>query len=136
MSEYDDNDDFGERTVSELEEVHSPLGEILSTLKSRTDFSGWIWFAVILLLLTGWSGSNLDKWTDRVWYSFRYDTDFKNVIVDKRPMDCDFLHAPLGAKGCITTSIPTSSAMSSVERSSNRQQPRKNSGCTQNSQTQ
>jgi len=51
-------------------------------------------------MLSSWPGSKLDRWTDKVWYSVRYDADFKNVCVDKRPMDCDFFHAPLGNKGC------------------------------------
>ncbi len=99
MSEYDD-EDAGERTVSELEDVHSTLQEILSTLKSRTDFLGLFWVVIVIFLLDSWPGSKLDRWTDRAWYSFKYDADFKNVTVDKRPLDCDFFHAPLGGKGC------------------------------------
>jgi hypothetical protein len=95
---YDnEDDDSGERTVGELEEVHSTLQEILSTLKSR---DGWIWVVIFIILVEGWSGSKLDRWTDKVWYSFGYDADFMNIAVEKRPLDCDFLHAPLGGKGC------------------------------------
>jgi hypothetical protein len=39
MSDYDD--DSGERSVSELEEVHGTLREIHGTLKSTFDWSGW-----------------------------------------------------------------------------------------------
>ena len=54
----------------------------------------------VYLALGGWSGSKWDRWTDMAWCSARYDTEFKNITVQKRPVDCDFLHAPLGSKGC------------------------------------
>lgn len=95
-----DYDDPRDRIVSELEEVHSTLNEIHSTLKSKLDFTSIVWIVFVILLLGDWSGSKLDRWTDKVWYSFRFNTDFKNVSVDKRPSDCDFLHSPLGGKGC------------------------------------
>jgi hypothetical protein len=60
-TEYDDS---GDRTVSELEGVHSTLQEILSTIKSRTDLSGFFWLVLIILFVEGWSGSKLDRWTD------------------------------------------------------------------------
>ncbi len=53
--DYDnDYDDSGEGTVSELEDVHSTLREILSTLKSKTGFSNWFWVVVFIALLEGW----------------------------------------------------------------------------------
>jgi hypothetical protein len=102
MHEGYDNDygDPRERTVSELEEIHSTLHEIHETLKSRTDFSALVWFLLGFLILAGWSGSKLDRWTDKVWYSFTDNADFKNITVDKRPSDCDFFYAPMGNKGC------------------------------------
>lgn len=96
-----DYDDSGERTVGELEDVQFTLKEILSILKSRTDYTGWFLVVIVILLLAGWPGSKLDRWTDKVWYSLRYyDADFKNITVEKRPSDCDFLRAPIGEKGC------------------------------------
>lgn len=56
----DDYDDSGERTVGEIEDVHSTLKEILSVLKSRTDFTGWFWVVMVILLLGSWPGSKLD----------------------------------------------------------------------------
>jgi hypothetical protein len=102
MDEDYDNEysDPRERTVSELEEVHSTLEEIHETLKSRTDFSVLVWFFLGFLFFEGWSGSKLDRWTDKVWYSFADSAEFKNITVNKRPSDCDFFYAPLGNKGC------------------------------------
>lgn len=105
MSKYDEDNDYDtpeESTVAELENINSTLEEIHSTLKSReTDFSVGVFVVFLMIvLLEGWPGSKLDRWTDRVWYSYRYDTEFKDVNVNKRPRDCDFFHAPVGGKGC------------------------------------
>ncbi len=95
-----DQDDPRERVIDELGEVRSVLEEILSVLKSRTSLGEWILVFIVLLSLDGWPGSRLDRWTDKAWYSIRYDTNLKNITVEKRPSDCDFLHAPIGSKGC------------------------------------
>lgn len=94
------DEDYRDDSDDQLEDVNSTLTEILSTLKSRTDFSILLWVAFGILLVEGWSGSKLDRWTDKVWYSFRDSAEFKNITVEKRPLDCDFLHAPLGSKSC------------------------------------
>jgi hypothetical protein len=96
----DDYEDSGERTASELEDVHSTLREILSELKSRGGVLAAFWFVLFILWIGDWPGSKWDQWTDRAWYSFRYEADFKNITFEKRPLDCDFFHAPLGGKGC------------------------------------
>lgn len=138
MSEYDDNeyDDSGERMVSELEDLHSTLKEILSTLKSRADLFGLFWVVIVILVLEAWPGSKLDRWTDRAWYSFRYDADFKNVTVDKRPWTAISFTLHWEARVASTRSVQTSSPMSSGERSSSRGQLRKSNRHTQSSQTQ
>ena len=41
-----------------------------------------------------------DKWSNSLWYSVQYGVGFNDVQTDTRPSDCDFLHAPLGEKGC------------------------------------
>lgn len=45
-------------------------------------------------------GSRLDRFTDRVWYSAKYGAAWKDTDIQKRPLDCDWWHAPLGDKGC------------------------------------
>lgn len=98
----DHQNDLRERTVGELERVHTTLKQLQSTLTSqpRSDMWGLFWFIVIIFLLESWPGSALDRWTDKVWYSERYDAAFANIAVEKRPADCDFMRAPLGGKGC------------------------------------
>jgi hypothetical protein len=97
-----DCDDSRDRTVGELERVHSTLKQIHSTLTSRplSDVWGLFWFIIIIFLLESWPGSTLDRRTDKAWYSVRYGAEFANIAVEKRPVDCDFMHAPLGGKGC------------------------------------
>lgn len=55
---------------------------------------------LVIFVFGSWSGSKLDRWTDRVWYSVAYDTDWDNVHIERRSSNCDFLHAPIGSKSC------------------------------------
>lgn len=99
--DYENNyGDPRERTVTELEGIHSTLEAMHETLKSRTDFSVLFWFFLGFLIIEGWSGSKLDRWTDKAWYSFTDSAEFKNISVNKRPSDCDFMYSPLGNKDC------------------------------------
>ncbi|HTC93864.1 MAG TPA: hypothetical protein VK699_10465 [Terriglobales bacterium] len=95
-----DNDDYDDDDNSHQDQIISELEKINSKLESKGDFTGYFWIFLIIWLLASWPGSWLDKWTDRLWYSVRYDCDFKNVIVEKRPSDCDWFRAPIGDKDC------------------------------------
>lgn len=84
-----------------LKDIHFTLKEIqkgLSGLKSLS--SEWFIIVIIIYFLSGWSGSRLDRWTDRVWYSAVHNADWKQVNVNKRPADCDFFYSPIGNKSC------------------------------------
>jgi hypothetical protein len=86
-----------------LDDIHNTLVQIkaiLPTLRHPIDFNSWFWILVGFYFLLSWPGSKLDRWTDRFWYSSRYGAAWKNVDVQKRPFDCDFLHAPIGDKAC------------------------------------
>jgi hypothetical protein len=90
-----------DKTVGELERPHARLKQIQSTLTSwPRDVWGLFWLTVVLFLLESWPGSELDRWTDKVWYAVRYDAAFADITVGERPADCDFMRAPLGDKGC------------------------------------
>jgi hypothetical protein len=41
-----------------------------------------------------------ESWTDPWKYSVIYSTNSNSVHYTDRPKDCDFIHAPLGDKGC------------------------------------
>lgn len=88
-----------------LDEINSTLQSIQALLEARNRPSSsgagsWLVAIFMFSFLLSWTGSNLDKWTDKAWYSFKYETDFKNIAIDRRPLDCNFFHAPLGGKGC------------------------------------
>jgi hypothetical protein len=85
---------------SKLEDIPSTLDKILGVLKDKS--TGWEWIFVIcfIFVMDSWSGSKLDRFTDRCWYSVRYEADWTNVHIWRRPSDCDFIHAPLGSKQC------------------------------------
>ncbi len=102
--DYDADDDVGNDTDSGSDGTSNYQQQIVAELReirsSLTSASGLFWVFVIVFVISGWSGSWADRWTDKLWYSVKYDTDFKNITVGKRPTDCDWLHAPLGDKDC------------------------------------
>ena len=91
-----------DQIAEDVAESKATLKHILSALRSASGSGLWslFWFIVIIFLFASWRGSSLDRWTDKAWYSFRYNADFANITILKRPVDCDFFHAPLGLKGC------------------------------------
>lgn len=52
--------------------------------------------AVIWIVSDVWSSG----WFNQGWYALRYGLPASEIHVDVRPQDCDFMHAPLGSKGC------------------------------------
>jgi hypothetical protein len=88
-----DYHDYEKRIISELKGINAKL-------KSRGDFSGLVLVLAVVFIFMSWPGSFVEKVADKLWYSLKYDCDYKNVTVVKRPSDCDWLRAPIGAKGC------------------------------------
>src|SRR5229473_1728383 len=95
-----DHDDYDDDDNSHQDQIISELEKINSKLESKGDFSRYFWIFLIIWMFASWPGSWLDKWTDRLWYWVRYDSDFKNITVEKRPSDCDWFRAPMGDKDC------------------------------------
>jgi hypothetical protein len=95
--------EYEDESVSELQNIHATLERILERIPSTRPYSNsseWPWLIVIIFLFSLWSGSKLDRWTDRAWYSITADASWQNVDIQKRPSDCDFMHAPIGGKSC------------------------------------
>jgi hypothetical protein len=87
--------------MADLDDIHSTLEEIRDELSHRkSGATDWIWIILVVFFFSGWAGSRLDRWTDRVWYSLKYDAKWENTDIQKRPLNCDFLHSPVGGKGC------------------------------------
>ena len=66
---------------------------------TRNEFSfgsliNWLIFAVIVYVILPAS------WTDPFLYSTEYSINSDQVHRNPKPTDCDFIHAPLGDKGC------------------------------------
>jgi hypothetical protein len=57
----------------------------------------WLWAASPFLIFLAFSNYG---WTNSIWYSVQYGVGFDDVQTDAKPTDCDFISAPLGAKGC------------------------------------
>jgi hypothetical protein len=114
MADLDDVNDKIDEVISELQEIKSStrnLEDVVSELRetksvirnikeSSTTLTEYAILLVLIAMVSNWEGSKVDRFTDRLWYSVRYDTAWKNVNVEKRPTDCDFLHAPIGTKQC------------------------------------
>jgi hypothetical protein len=83
-----------------LEQIQSTLNDIKDILPTLRFDWAWLYILAGIWILSGWSGSKLDRWTDRVWYSMVHGANWNNVDIQKRPLDCDFSHSPLGDKGC------------------------------------
>jgi hypothetical protein len=57
-------------------------------------------FFLILVAAGGFLAFSNYGWTNSLWYSVQYRVGFDDVHTAAKPNDCDFISAPLGAKGC------------------------------------
>src|SRR6202035_202683 len=53
---------------------------------------------LLFLVAGGFLAFSNYGWSNSLWYSVR--VGFGDVQTDAKPDDCDFIRAPLGAKGC------------------------------------
>ena len=88
-------DDTNLRDIKDaIEALGDQLEQINESLKEKSDVGGSVWAAIVVFLVIiapgSWEGSNLDRFTDRVWYSQKYDADWAHTDIQRRPTDCDF----------------------------------------------
>jgi hypothetical protein len=73
-------------------------------LSQSSGTGGWLG-PLIILGICGWifyaGGIN------KAWYSLKYSVFPDAVHIDAQPSDCDFMHAPLGSKGCHYKAVVT-----------------------------
>lgn len=103
MSDYDSTynlDDIKESIDEAVSELQSIASILKKTASDQAGLWQYVWVLLIVVVFNDWSGSQLDRFTDRLWYSVADDTDWKNVNVIHRPTNCDFLRAPMGSKSC------------------------------------
>ena len=55
---------------------------------------------LLFLVAGGFLAFSNYGWSNSLWYSVQYGVGFGDVQTDAKPDDCDFIRAPLGAKGC------------------------------------
>jgi hypothetical protein len=65
--------------------------------ESKGSLTDLFWLYVILLIVVG---QIRDVWQSKTVYAMRYKTDSAHIFKEPRPIDCDFLGAPIGEKGC------------------------------------
>lgn len=53
-----------------------------------------------VLILVVFGASSDGPWANSLWYSVEYSVPFDAVQTDNKPINCDFLTAPIGYKGC------------------------------------
>jgi len=65
--------------------------------QSDDSFGG---FFLVLVVAGGFLAFSNYGWSNSLWYAAQYGVGFGDVQTDAKPNDCDFIHAPLGDKGC------------------------------------
>jgi hypothetical protein len=81
----------------QLDAVHTAIKAVETAVKDRPITIGSVFGAIIFLWL--WSLAS-DFSHSKYRYAVWYGTSADKVFFDKRPHDCAFLAAPLGAKYC------------------------------------
>ena len=85
--------------MSDLDDVYDKLHDIEQAIRNQNQYWGsWIFWGVIFWFVIPPLFS--DMWHSKARYSVQYDVTYDQVTIDKEPHDCNFLHAPIGGKGC------------------------------------
>ena len=83
--------------MSDIDDVYHKLVDIERAINNWSWGNYVFWGAVFWLLVVPFFS---DMWHSKFRYSVQYDVSEDQITIDKEPNDCNFLHAPLGGKGC------------------------------------
>lgn len=97
--DYEPSEDYErDKPLYNLDDVCDRLDNIEAAIKrNHSDVAAWIGATIIFVLLFMWVQ---DMWYSKARYSWWYDVSSDQILVDKKPADCNFFHAPIGGKGC------------------------------------
>jgi hypothetical protein len=107
FEEHEFQEDFDDRRNERLyDTIHDAVRDALAAEQKRKDgnpvLQAAYFFAGIWLCVAAVNYFSYARWVNKFRYSvwFSIDTSEVNQPEDKPPSDCDFLHAPIGNKGC------------------------------------
>lgn len=82
----------------DIDDVCDRLDNIESAIKSNQSNLHWVfWGALFWLIVPPFLS---DIWHSKVRYAMEYSVGYSQVTAEKEPYDCNFLHSPIGGKGC------------------------------------
>ena len=94
-----------EEPLHTLDDLHEKLEDIEKAILSQGKNSPSSprsiepWLIVLFLILLIRYGPPM-LWHSKIRYALQYQVGYHKVMMDPEPVDCDFLRAPIGFKGC------------------------------------
>jgi len=87
--------------MTDLDDVIAAINGLKRTVENRPKTAHTVAAGIGGVLLYMFISSLVGgMWNSRFIFSLRYNVPSEQVTIDEKPHDCDFLHAPLGDKGC------------------------------------
>lgn len=92
-----DNDEY----EYNLDSINTKLADIREQLKEVARLSGAIWglgIGISVIIVFGWVTDDVSS--SKFWNFLFQPASYENIVIDKKPVDCNFFHAPVGDKDC------------------------------------
>jgi hypothetical protein len=88
--------------LDRLDDVCQKLDDIEQAINNQSrqwgSWGNWIFWGAVFWLAVPPLFS--DMWHSKFRYTVQYGVTYDQVTIEKAPYDCNFLHAPIGGKGC------------------------------------
>src|SRR5258708_4407899 len=98
MSDDVDFDDVSYK-LDRLDDVYNKLNDIEQAIKNQLqEWGNWFFWGLVFWFVVPPLFS--DMWHSKTRYAAQYGVSYDQIIIEKEPHDCNFLHAPIGGKGC------------------------------------